>query len=72
MTTGPPHARRRSAPRGQQRGGDVAMTTCQEGGGRKVGRGAGRKWQEGVRKGGCKRKVLSSLDDILTVAQHVP
>lgn len=71
MTTGPPHARRRSAPRGQQRGGDVAMTTCQEGG-RKVGRGAGRKWQEGVRKGGCKRKVLSSLDDILTVAQHVP
>lgn len=47
------------------------MTTCQEGA-RKVGKGGGKKWQEGVRKGGCKRKVLSSLDDILTVAQHVP
>lgn len=56
--------------RGQRRSGDVAMTTCQESQG-EVGKG-GRKWQEGVRKGGCKRKVLSSPDDILTVARHVP
>lgn len=48
----------------------MALTTCQDGGRKSWKRG--RKWQERVKEGACERKVLSSPDDILTVALHVP
>lgn len=54
MTTGPPVRKAQVSSRGQQRSGDVAMTTCQEGG-RKSWKG-GEEVAGGGEEGGLQEK----------------